>query len=119
MKIVPIIITIIFTIGCHEEKAIKIESESDFNTAFNTSIWKKGNQYQRGKMATNLINSHILKNISKDSLTSLLGKPSENGEWFCNYLVSARDTSIFQNFLLVHISFDSVSNKVEDYWITD
>jgi hypothetical protein len=117
MKVIITTIAIIFLLGCNEE--IKIVSESKFNTAFNPIEWKKGNLYVRGKMTKDLVNSNILKNISKDSLLSILGEPTENGKYFCNYLVSARDTSISQNYLLIHISLDSISHNIKDYWVSD
>lgn len=111
----------LFLHSCSDNYTVNKEKNNsiNFDTLFNSQTWRHGNIYTRGRMVNDLIESKILKSVSRDSLINLLGIPSENETDYCTYLFSGGDTTIHQNYLLLHIQFDSASNNVIDYWISD
>lgn len=105
-------------IACNQKSTVQ-SNNPNFDTTFNAQIWKKGSSYVRGRMANDLINSKQLKSMSKDSLIAVLGKPTEESNDFLTYIVSAKDTTLLQNYLLLHIQLDTLNNVAEKYWLTD
>lgn len=110
--------SLLIVIACNSH-SIKSQNDKSLDTTFNSKIWLSGNTYLRGRMVNDLIKSNVLKSISVDSLKNLLGHPSEIDSSFYTYMVSAMDTSITNNYMLLHIEIDTASSIVNDYWLTD
>ena len=110
------LITILFS--C-KGKQVSVNDRNEFDTAFNQKAWLNGNEYLHGRMAKDIIKRNILMGLPIQNLNSILGMPTESNKSFYNYLISAEDTSISNNKLLLHVEIDSINNKVKDYWLTD
>lgn len=115
---VPYFLLLITACNSSDDRHSQLQ-QAPFDTTFNAALWRKGNKYMRGRMVNDLIKSNVLKSLSKEKVFRLLGKPMQNTTYFCNYMVSVKDTTLLFNYLLLHIEIDSASNRVNDYWLTD
>jgi hypothetical protein len=88
------------------------------DTIFVSEIWKKS-QIDQGKMVNDLIKNNRLATLSKDSVTNLLGTPTEEGTHFVNYLIDMNCGKKKYGLMLLHVEIDTTANKVIDCFLTD
>ena len=106
----------IYLCSCNSNSEVGKSLCSD--TVFVSTIWKN-NKIERGRMINDLMKSNKLISLKKDSIINILGTPSEEGDFFLNYLYDMNCGKKKYGLMLFHMDFDSTTHLVTECFITD